>query len=188
MRFLTQLSLRGWACGRGSENNSVQLGLEVARWRRAMTQAMKMSKPSRVCSAVLFTAVLTLAPRTVLAAPVMFDCQPAHESAPAEWFGGQWEQPITVRVDALSRMVEIYDEKGTLIAGSLRASRLSGLGGYEFDVRVDENVIRWGVVRMFGVSGYIDRKSGRIDVLWTNDDGQSEQSLTRQFHGTCHER
>jgi hypothetical protein len=50
---------------------------------------------------------------------------------------------------------------------------------------VDENVIRWGVARMWATSGYIDRKSGRIDVLWTNEDGQSPESLTRQFHGRC---
>jgi hypothetical protein len=90
-------------------------------------------------------------------------------------------------VDVAGRMVEIYNEKGVLIAGSLRSSRLSGLGGYEFDIRFDENVIRWGVIRMWGVSGYVDRKSGRIDVLWTNDLGHDENSLTTQFHGTCRE-
>ena len=153
-----------------------------------MKKANAFSTSWRLCSGALFSAVLMLLPRTVIAAPFTMTCQPAHQAAPPEWFGGQWEQPITVRVDALSHMVEIYDEKGTLIAGSLRASRLSGLGGYEFDVRVDENVIRWGIVRMFGVSGYIDRKTGRIDVLWTNDYGSSEESLTRQFHGICHER
>ena len=92
------------------------------------------------------------------------------------------------------KALTVYDdvkgnyEKGVLIAGNLRSSRLSGLGGYEFDLRVDENVIRWGVIRMWGISGYVDRKSGRIDVLWTNDDGHDENSLTRQFHGTCQER
>ena len=153
-----------------------------------MKQTFTSSNPWRVCSGVLFAAVLVLVPRTALAVPITFDCQPAHEAAPAEWFGGQWEQPITVRVDVAGRMVEVYDEKGVLIAGSLRSSRLSGLGGYEFDIKVDKNVIRWGVIRMWGVSGYVDRKSGRIDVLWTNDYGHDENSLTRQFHGTCRER
>ena len=153
-----------------------------------MTKTFSSSKLWRVCIGVLFGAVLVLVPRTVLAVPLTFVCQPAHEPTPPEWFGGQWEQPITVRVDPSSRMVEVYDEKGVLIAGTLRSSRLSGLGGYEFDIRVDENVIRWGVIRMWGISGYVDRKSGRIDVLWTNDDGHDENSLTRQFHGTCQER
>jgi|SRR5689334_2163584 hypothetical protein len=153
-----------------------------------MKKTFASSKLWRVCIGVLFAAVLLLLPRTVLAAPLTFVCQPAHEPTPPEWFGGQWEQPITVRVDASSRMVEVYDEKGVLIAGTLRSSRLSGLGGYEFDLRIDENVIRWGVIRMWGISGYVDRKSGRIDVLWTNDDGHDENSLTRQFHGTCQER
>lgn len=153
-----------------------------------MKQTFTSSKSWRVCSGVLFAAVLVLAPRTALAVPLTLECQPAHESAPPEWFGGQWEQPITVRVDVAGRMVEIYNEKGVLIAGSLRSSRLSGLGGYEFDIRFDENVIRWGVIRMWGVSGYVDRKSGRIDVLWTNDLGHDENSLTTQFHGTCRER
>ena len=153
-----------------------------------MKQSFSSSRSWRLCSGVLLAAVLVLAPRTAFAVPFTLVCQPAREPAPAEWFGGLWQQPITVRVDSLSRLVEIYDEKGVLIAGTLRSSRLSGLGGYEFDLRVDENVIRWGVVRMFGMSGYVDRKSGRIDVLWTNDDGQSENSLTRQFHGTCREK
>ncbi len=153
-----------------------------------MKQTLGSSKSWRVCSGVLLAAVLLAAPQRLRATGVTLECQPSHEAAPPEWFGGQWDQPITVRVDTLSRVVEVYDEKGTLIAGSLRASRLSGLGGYEFDIQVDENVIRWGITRMWGVSGYVDRKSGRIDLLWTNDDGQSENSLTRQFHGTCHER
>jgi len=153
-----------------------------------MKKTLTLSKSWRVCSGVLFAAVLVVSPRTLLADPFTLVCEPAHQPAPAEWFGGQWEQPISVRVDATSHLVEIYDEKGALIAGSLRSSRLSGLGGYEFDVKVDENVIRWGIVRMFGVSGYVDRKTGRIDVLWTNDNGHTENSLTRQFHGVCRER
>ena len=153
-----------------------------------MKKTLTLSKSWRVCSGVLFAAVLVVSPRTLFATPFTLVCQPEHQPAPPEWFGGQWEQPISVRVDATSRQVEIFDDRGVLIAGSLRSSRLSGLGGYEFDVKVDENVIRWGVVRMFGVSGYVDRKTGRIDVLWTVDDGHTENSLTRQFHGVCSER
>jgi len=153
-----------------------------------MKQPFALSKSFRVCSGVLTMAILLLVPRVASAVPFTLVCQPAQETAPSEWFGGQWQRAITIRIDASSRMVELYDEEGKMLAGTLRASRLAGLGGYEFDMRIDENVIRWGVVRMWGISGYVDRKSGRIDVLWTNDDGHDDDTLTRQFHGTCRER
>ena len=145
-----------------------------------------MKKPLAALAGALTLISLIGAAKTASAEVFTFVCEPAQEPAPAEWFGGAWERTITVRVDSGARMVEVYDHDGKMLGGTLRASRLAGLGGYEFDMTADENVIRWGIVRMWATSGYIDRKSGRIDVLWTNEDGQDPDSLTRQFHGTCH--
>ena len=145
-----------------------------------------MKKPAAVLAGALTLFALAVLPRSASAEIFTFVCEPAQEPAPPQWFGGPWQRTITVRVDSVGRMVELYDQNGSILGGTLRASRLAGLGGYEFDVTTDENVIRWGIVRMWATSGYIDRRSGRIDVLWTNENGQNPDSLTRQFHGTCH--
>jgi hypothetical protein len=145
-----------------------------------------MKKSLAALAGALTVASLIGAAKPASAETVTFVCEPAREPAPPEWFGGPWQQVITVRVESISKTVEVYDRNGTLLGGTLRASRLAGLGGYEFDMTLDENVIRWGIVRMWATSGYIDRRSGRIDLLWTNEDGQDPDSLTRQFHGSCH--
>lgn len=149
------------------------------------TGGLQMKKSLAALAGALTLVSLIGAAKTASAEVVTFVCEPAREPAPPEWFGGPWQQTITVRVDSGGKMVEVYDREGKMLGGTLRASRLARLGGYEFDMTADQNVIRWGVVRMWSTSGYIDRKSGRIDVLWTNEDGQSPESLTRQFHGTC---
>jgi hypothetical protein len=153
--------------------------------RESCTTPLQMKKPTAALAGALTVLALFAAPKTASAETFTFVCEPAREPAPAEWFGGPWQRAITVRVDSGGRLVELYDQNGTILGGTLRASRLAGLGGYEFDMTVDENVIRWGVVRMWATSGYIDRRSGRIDVLWTNEQGHSPETLTRQFHGTC---
>jgi hypothetical protein len=148
--------------------------------------ALQMKKPATALAGALTLFALTALPSSASAETFTFVCEPAQEPAPPQWFGGPWQRTITVRVDSQARMVEVYDQNGSILGGTLRASRLAGLGGYEFDMSADENVIRWGIVRMWSTSGYIDRRSGRIDMLWTNENGQSPESLTRQFHGTCH--
>jgi hypothetical protein len=147
-----------------------------------------MKKSLAGLAGVLTLAALAGVPNAASAESLTFVCQPSAEPAPAQWFGGVWRQPITVRVESISKLVELYDQEGNMLGGTLRASRLAGLGNYEFDMKFDENVIHWGVARMWATSGYIDRKSGRIDVLWTNEDGHNEETLTRQFHGTCRRR
>lgn len=144
-----------------------------------------MKKPAAVLAGALTLFALTTLPRTASAETFTFVCEPIGEPAPPQWFGGPWQRAITVRVDSLAKLVEVYDSNGAMLGGTLRASRLANLGGYEFDMTANENVIRWGVERMWATSGYIDRRTGRIDVLWTNEDGQNPESLTRQFHGTC---
>ena len=144
-----------------------------------------MKKPTAALAGALTVLALFAMPRTASAEVFTFVCEPGVEPAPAEWFGGPWQRAITLRVDSVGKFVELYDHNDRMIGGTLRASRLAGLGGYEFDVTVNENVIRWGVVRMWATSGYIDRKSGRIDMLWTNENGHNPDTLTRQFHGTC---
>lgn len=149
------------------------------------TAGLQMKKSLAALAGALTLISLIGAAKTASAEVFTFVCEPAREPAPPEWFGGPWQRTITVRVDSGAKMVEVYDHEGKMLGGTLRASRLANLGGYEFDVTADENVIRWGILRMWATSGYLDRKSGRVDLLWTNEDGQDPDSLTRQFHGTC---
>ena len=51
-----------------------------------------------------------------------------------------------------------------------------------------ESTISWGVIEMWGFSGYVNRQSGRLDVIWTNALGYNTNTLSRQFHGSCKER
>lgn len=147
-----------------------------------------MKNPVAVFVGVLALATVAATPANAFAETATFVCEPTTEPAPPQWIGGLWRGPLTVRLDSGGKLVELYDENGTMLAGTLRASRLAGLGGYEFDMIVDQNVIRWGIARMWSTSGYIDRKSGRIDVLWTNENGHNTDTLTRHFHGTCRVR
>lgn len=147
-----------------------------------------MKKTVATYAAVLSAIVLLLTPATAAASTFLMVCAPAADAAPPQWFGGPWQGTLTVRIDTDAKAIQLIDEAGKSIADTVHAGRLAGLGGYELDVTIDDNVINWGILRMWGVSGYLDRKSGRIDVLWTTPNGYSPDTLTRQFHGTCKER
>jgi hypothetical protein len=147
-----------------------------------------MKKNLTIYAGVLSLVALLLTPAVASASTFILVCEPASEPAPPEWFGGPWLRPLKVRVDTDAKVIELLDQDDTTMAGTLRASRLSGLGGYQIDVTINDRVINWGVLRMWGISGYVDRKTGRIDALWATQNGYSQTTLIRQFHGTCRER
>ena len=147
-----------------------------------------MKKTCAIGAGIVSVIVLLLTPATASANTFLLTCEPAAEAAPPQWFGGQWQGPLTVRVDTDAKAIQLVDQAGNAIADTVHAARLASLGGYEMDVTINESVIVWGVARMWGVSGYVDRASGRIDVLWATPNGYSPDTLIRQFHGTCHER
>jgi hypothetical protein len=146
-----------------------------------------MSKRFRLAS-VCFLFGLLLTPRVASASTFVLVCEPAGEAAPPEWFGGPWSHTLKVRVDTDAKSVDLLDQDDTAVAGTLRAVRLAGMAGYQLDVTINDNVINWGIARMWGVSGYVDRKTGHIDVLWATQNGFSPDTLIRQFHGTCRQR
>lgn len=144
----------------------------------------KFFRLAGVCS--LFALLLT--PRIASANTFVLVCTPAAEAAPPEWFGGPWSRTVRVRVDTDAKVIEVIDQDANTLSSTLRASRLAGLGNYELDVKIDEGSINWGVLRMWGASGYVDRKTGRIDMLWATPNGFSPDTLIRQFHGTCRQQ
>lgn len=117
-----------------------------------------------------------------------FLCNPSTDPAPPDWFGGPWSAPVKLVVDTSARTVEIFDSENKALSVTARPARLSSLNDYKLDLTVTENTIKWGVLEMWGFSGYVDRKSGRLDAIWMNPDGYSPGTLHRQFHGTCKER
>ena len=146
-----------------------------------------MSKVFRfACISALLALVLT--PAVASANTFVMVCDAAPAAAPPQWFGGVWQGSLTVRVDTDAKSVELLDQAGKSLADTVHSARLAGLGGYELDVTINDDAINWGILRMWGVSGYIDRKSGRIDVLWATPNGHDPDSLIRQFHGTCRQR
>ena len=146
-----------------------------------------MSKFFRLASGCFLLGLL-LTPRLASASTFVLVCEPAAEAAPPEWFGGPWTHALKVRVDTDAKSIDLLDQDDTAVAGTLLAVRLAGLAGYQLDVTINDNVINWGIARMWGTSGYVDRKTGRIDVLWATQNGFSPDTLIRQFHGTCHQR
>ena len=140
-------------------------------------------------AAVAVIALIGLSlPTLASAATFTFVCDPSTEPAPPEWFGGPWTAPVRVVVDTTARSVDILDSNNVAIGGTARPSRLSGLNNYQMDITVTESTISWGVIEMWGFSGYIDRRSGRLDMIWINPAGYSASTLNRQFHGTCRQR
>lgn len=117
-----------------------------------------------------------------------FVCDPATESAPADWFGGSWPAQVRLVVDTGNRSIELFDKDAKSLAGTGRPGRLSGLNNYKLDVIITDNLISWGIVEMWGFSGYVNRSTGRLDVIWTNPSGYNVETSTRQFHGTCRAR
>ena len=117
-----------------------------------------------------------------------FVCSASTEPAPPDWFGGPWSAPVRLVVDTTARTVELLDTNNKTLGDTQRPARLSALNDYKLDITVTETAITWGVIEMWGFSGYVDRRSGRLDVIWTNASGYSANTLSRQFHGTCKER
>jgi hypothetical protein len=126
-----------------------------------------------------------LLPSSASAAIFTYTCAASVEPAPPDWFGGPWSAPVRVVVDTQARSVELFDQDNIMLATTVRQGRLSGLNDYQMDVTVTENVISWGVIEMWGFSGYIDRQSGRLDLIWSNSGGFSPSTSSRQFHGSC---
>ena len=143
----------------------------------------------KTLAAVVTVALIgLLLPSLASADTFTFVCDPSPEAPPPDWFGGLWSAPLKVVVDTQARTVELYDLDNKAVAVTARPSRLSSLNNYQMDIVITENVINWGVIEMWGFSGYIDRRTGRLDAIWTNDGGYSPDTLHRQFHGTCRQR
>ena len=147
-----------------------------------------MKKTFAICAGVVSLITVLLTPHVASAGTFIFACEPAAAAAPPQWFGGSWTRSVRVRVDTDAKVIELVDQDGSTLASTLRASRLAGLGAYELDVTINERVINWGILRMWGISGYIDRKTGQLDVLWATPNGYSPDTLIRQFHGTCRQQ
>jgi len=146
-----------------------------------------MKKPFAT-SFALAALIGLLLPSPVSAATFTFVCDPVAEPSPAGWFGGPWSAPLRVVVDSSARTVEIFDRDNVAVAVTARPARLSSLNNYQLDIVITDYVINWGVIEMWGFSGYIDRKSGRLDMIWSNSSGFNPETSSRQFHGTCRER
>ena len=146
-----------------------------------------MKNTCAIFAGIVAVAAVLLLPTTASANIFTLVCQPVADPAPPEWFGGPWLQPLTVKVDTNAQSVELLDSNSKALADTVHFGRLAGLAGYQLDVVIDENVIRWGVIRMWGISGYVDRKTGRIDVLWAPDRGYDPNTI-RQFHGNCRQQ
>ncbi len=127
-------------------------------------------------------------PRIASAATFTYVCEASTEPAPADWFGGPWLSQVRLVIDTTARSVDLLDKDYKILGSSAPPARLSGLNNYRLDVTVTPTTVSWGVIEMWGFSGYIDRRSGRLDVIWTNPEGYSPNTLSRQFHGTCRER
>src|SRR5262249_22718372 len=115
-------------------------------------------------------------------------CEASTEPAPPEWFGGPYMGPVRLIVDTTARTVELLDASNKAMGGTMPPARLAGLNNYQLDINVTENTISWGVIEMWGFSGYIDRKTGGRAAIGTHPEVFSQNTLTRQFHGTCKER
>ena len=124
-------------------------------------------------------------PTPASAATFTYVCEPSTQPAPPDWFGGPWPASVRLVIDTTARSAEIYDQDNVVLASSAVSARLAGLNDHRQDMTVTENVITWGIVEMWGFSGYIDLKSGRLDLVWSNPGGYSPATLNRQFHGTC---
>jgi hypothetical protein len=143
----------------------------------------------KTLAALAVIALFGLAMPTFASADIFtFTCDASTEPAPPQWFGGPWQGPVRVVINTQARTVELFDKDLKSLGDSLRPSRLASLNDYQLDLTVTDSLITWGIVEMWGFSGYIDRKTGRLDAIWTNPDGYSPSTLNRQFHGTCRPR
>ena len=115
-------------------------------------------------------------------------CQASTEPAPPDWFGGPYTGQVRLIIDTASHSVEMLDKDNKTLGDTALPAHLAGLNNFRLDITVTESTISWGVIEMWGFSGYIDRRSGRLDAIWTNPSGYSPNTLSRQFHGTCSKR
>ena len=140
----------------------------------------------KTLAAFAVIALFGLSMPTLASADIFtFTCEPSTEPAPPDWFGGLWTAPVRLVVNTTARTVDVLDKDSKQLGDSMRPSRLASLNDYQLDLTVTENLITWGVIEMWGFSGYVDRKTGRLDLIWTNPEGYSPSTLSRQFHGTC---
>jgi len=140
-------------------------------------------------AAVAVIALIGLGlPALASAATFTYVCDASTDPVPPGWSGGPYSGPVRLVVDTEAQSVELRDKNNRMLAATEPSGRLSGLNNYKLDVSITDAAVRWGVIEMWGFSGYIDRKSGRVDLLWTNPAGYSPSTLNRQFHGTCKER
>ena len=141
---------------------------------------------TKTLAALAVIALFGLSMPTLASADIFtFVCDASTEPAPPDWFGGPWSGPVKLVVNTTARTVELFDKDAKTLGDSAPAARLASLNNYRMDITVTENVISWGVIEMWGFSGYVDRKSGRVDAIWTNPLGYTANTLNRQFHGTC---
>ena len=128
---------------------------------------------------------LLLAPNPASAETITLACEPSGGPTPAQWIGGPWLRPLKIRVNVDGSEIELLDGDGVQLANTLQAVNLASLAGYGFDIVINENVINWGIARMWGFSGYIDRKTWQVHITWVNPQGATPNAHDRQFHGTC---
>ena len=140
----------------------------------------------KTLAALAVIALFSLSMPTLASADIFtFVCSASTEPAPPDWFGGPWSGPVRLVVNTTAGTVELFDNDAKTLSDSSPVARLSGLNNYKLDITVTENTISWGVIEMWGFSGYVDRKSGRLDAIWTNPLGYTVNTLNRQFHGNC---
>ena len=142
----------------------------------------------RLSVIAIFAVIGVALPALASAATFTFVCEASTEPAPPDWFGGPWTAPVRLVIDTAARSVDLVDSDNKILGTSAKPARLSGLNNYQLDLTVTESIISWGVIEMWGFSGYIDLRTGRLDVLWTNSDAYTPNTLTRPFHGTCKQR
>jgi hypothetical protein len=140
----------------------------------------------KTLAALAAIALFSLSMPTSASADIYtFVCDASTQPAPPDWFGGPWQGSVKLVVNTTARTVELFDRDAKTLGDLVPVARLASLNNYQMDITVTENVISWGVIEMWGFSGYVDRKSGRLDAIWTNPLGYTASTLSRQFHGTC---
>ena len=144
---------------------------------------------TKTLAAVALIALIGLGlPALASAESVTYVCDASADPAPPDWTGGPYSAGVRLIIDTQAHSVELRDNDNRMLAATEPAGRLSGLNNYRLDVNITDSMIQWGVIEMWGFTGYLDLKTGRVDLLWTNAAGYSPTTLTRQFHGTCKER
>src|ERR1051325_11271358 len=124
---------------------------------------------TRTIAAVAVIALIGLGlPALASAATFTYVCEASTEPAPPDWFGGPYTGPVRLIIDTQARSVELRDKDNVMLAATEPTGRLSALNNYKLDVTDNDSLLSWGVIEMWGFSGYFDRRSGRIDLIWTN--------------------